>query len=131
MKIAAAEAIAALAREDVPDEVAAAYRGRKLRYGPDYLIPTPFDPRLITRRARRRRQGRDGDRRRAQADRQTSSATARSCARALDPTAAAMQLIFDARPRAAQARRLRRGRGGEVIRAALAWRNCRLRHARS
>jgi malate dehydrogenase (oxaloacetate-decarboxylating)(NADP+) len=48
MKIAAAYAIAALAREEVPDEVTAAYRGRRLRYGPDYLIPTPFDPRLIS-----------------------------------------------------------------------------------
>ncbi|MEM7223497.1 MAG: NADP-dependent malic enzyme [Pseudomonadota bacterium] len=47
MKIAAAEALAALAREDVPDEVARAYSGRRLRYGPDYIIPTPFDPRLI------------------------------------------------------------------------------------
>jgi malate dehydrogenase (oxaloacetate-decarboxylating)(NADP+) len=48
MKIAAAEALAALAREDVPDEVAAAYSGQRLKYGPDYLIPTPFDPRLIS-----------------------------------------------------------------------------------
>src|SRR6202012_4528847 len=47
MKIAAAEALAALAREDVPAEVAAAYSGQRLKYGPDYLIPTPFDPRLI------------------------------------------------------------------------------------
>ncbi len=47
MKIAAAEAIADLAREDVPDEVGAAYSGRHMRYGPDYLIPAPFDPRLI------------------------------------------------------------------------------------
>ncbi|MES2834275.1 MAG: NADP-dependent malic enzyme [Pseudomonadota bacterium] len=47
MKIACARALAALAREDVPDEVAAAYRGRKLKFGPDYIIPTPFDPRLI------------------------------------------------------------------------------------
>ena len=47
MKIAAAEALAALAREDVPDEVDAAYSGRRLRYGPDYIIPVPFDPRLI------------------------------------------------------------------------------------
>ncbi|MGB0085397.1 MAG: NADP-dependent malic enzyme [Rhodomicrobiaceae bacterium] len=49
MKIAAAEALAALAREDVPDKVAAAYQGRRLRYGPDYIIPAPFDPRLISR----------------------------------------------------------------------------------
>ncbi len=47
MKIACANALAALAREDVPDEVAAAYSGRSLRFGPDYIIPTPFDPRLI------------------------------------------------------------------------------------
>jgi malate dehydrogenase (oxaloacetate-decarboxylating)(NADP+) len=47
MKIAAAEALARLAREDVPDEVAAAYAGQRLRYGPDYIIPAPFDPRLI------------------------------------------------------------------------------------
>jgi malate dehydrogenase (oxaloacetate-decarboxylating)(NADP+) len=47
MKIAAARAIADLAREDVPDEVANAYGGRSLQYGPDYIIPVPFDPRLI------------------------------------------------------------------------------------
>ncbi len=48
MKIAAAHALAELAREDVPDEVAAAYGGSRLRYGPEYIIPVPFDPRLIT-----------------------------------------------------------------------------------
>jgi malate dehydrogenase (oxaloacetate-decarboxylating)(NADP+) len=48
MKIAAAEALADLAREDVPDEVARAYRGTQLQFGPDYIIPTPFDPRLIS-----------------------------------------------------------------------------------
>ena len=47
MKIACANALAQLAREDVPDEVAAAYHGRRLKFGPDYIIPTPFDPRLI------------------------------------------------------------------------------------
>jgi malate dehydrogenase (oxaloacetate-decarboxylating)(NADP+) len=47
MKLAAAYALAELAREDVPDEVAAAYHGRKLKFGPEYIIPTPFDPRLI------------------------------------------------------------------------------------
>ena len=47
MKIAAAQALAHLAREDVPDEVAAAYQGRKLKFGPEYIIPSPFDPRLI------------------------------------------------------------------------------------
>ena len=47
MKIAAAQALAKLAREDVPDEVAAAYHGLELRFGPEYIIPAPFDPRLI------------------------------------------------------------------------------------
>src|SRR6187431_318584 len=46
MKIAAARALADLAREDVPDDVAAAY-GSRPKYGPDYIIPVPFDPRLI------------------------------------------------------------------------------------
>src|SRR6516165_10058300 len=48
MKIAAAKALAELAREDVPDQVAAAFLGRQVTYGPDYIIPAPFDPRLIT-----------------------------------------------------------------------------------
>ncbi|MGH6789762.1 MAG: NADP-dependent malic enzyme, partial [Pseudolabrys sp.] len=47
MKIAAAQALADLAREDVPDEVAAAY-GARPKFGPDYIIPVPFDPRLIS-----------------------------------------------------------------------------------
>jgi malate dehydrogenase (oxaloacetate-decarboxylating)(NADP+) len=48
MKIAAAEALAKLARADVPDEVAAAYQGVRPRFGPGYIIPVPFDPRLLT-----------------------------------------------------------------------------------
>jgi len=48
MKIAAAHALAGLAREDVPDEVAAAYHGPRPSFGRDYLIPVPFDPRLIS-----------------------------------------------------------------------------------
>ncbi|MBM3490478.1 MAG: NADP-dependent malic enzyme [Alphaproteobacteria bacterium] len=48
MKRAAAFALAELARQDVPDEVMAAYAGANLRYGPNYIIPTPFDPRLIS-----------------------------------------------------------------------------------
>jgi malate dehydrogenase (oxaloacetate-decarboxylating)(NADP+) len=47
MKIACANALAHLAREDVPDEVAAAYQGVRLKFGPEYIIPSPFDPRLI------------------------------------------------------------------------------------
>jgi malate dehydrogenase (oxaloacetate-decarboxylating)(NADP+) len=48
MKIACAKALAALAEEDVPDEVAAAYHGAQLKFGPQYIIPSPFDPRLIS-----------------------------------------------------------------------------------
>ena len=48
MKIAAAHALADLARQDVPDQVAAAYAGQRPKYGPDYIIPVPFDPRLLS-----------------------------------------------------------------------------------
>ena len=48
MKIAAAYAIAALAREDVPDEVVAAMGGERPKYGKEYIIPSTFDPRLIS-----------------------------------------------------------------------------------
>ncbi len=48
MKVAAAQALAELAREDVPDEVAAAYHGARPSFGRDYIIPSPFDPRLIS-----------------------------------------------------------------------------------
>jgi len=48
MKVAAAEALAALARQDVPDDVAAAYQGNRPKFGPNYIIPVPFDPRLIS-----------------------------------------------------------------------------------
>src|SRR6478736_1588105 len=47
MKIAAAEALAELAREPVPEEVAAAYGGRAHSFGNEYIIPAPFDPRLM------------------------------------------------------------------------------------
>jgi malate dehydrogenase (oxaloacetate-decarboxylating)(NADP+) len=48
MKVAAVHALAALAQEDVPDEVAAAYQGARPRFGREYIIPAPFDPRLIS-----------------------------------------------------------------------------------
>jgi malate dehydrogenase (oxaloacetate-decarboxylating)(NADP+) len=48
MKVAAANAIAELAREDVPDEVVAAMGGDRPKYGKDYIIPSTFDPRLIS-----------------------------------------------------------------------------------
>ncbi|MDE2078566.1 MAG: NADP-dependent malic enzyme [Burkholderiales bacterium] len=49
MKLACVRQIADLAKAEISDEVAAAYPGRELRFGPDYLIPTPFDSRLILR----------------------------------------------------------------------------------
>ncbi|TIM64154.1 MAG: NADP-dependent malic enzyme, partial [Mesorhizobium sp.] len=48
MKIAAARALAELARQDVPDDVDAAYQGMRPKFGPNYIIPVPFDPRLIS-----------------------------------------------------------------------------------
>jgi len=48
MKLACVKAIAALAQEEVSDEVAMAYQGQQLTFGPEYLIPKPFDPRLIS-----------------------------------------------------------------------------------
>ncbi len=47
MKLAAVEAIAELARKDVPKEVSDAYSGKEMKYSAEYIIPTPFDPRLI------------------------------------------------------------------------------------
>ena len=48
MKVACALALAALAKEKVPAEVSRAYNGARFIFGRNYLIPTPFDPRLIT-----------------------------------------------------------------------------------
>ncbi|HSP07012.1 MAG TPA: NADP-dependent malic enzyme, partial [Acidobacteriota bacterium] len=47
MKIGAVRALAALAKEDVPDSVLAAYGDQHIRFGPDYIIPKPFDPRVL------------------------------------------------------------------------------------
>ncbi|MDP3237426.1 MAG: NADP-dependent malic enzyme [Myxococcales bacterium] len=47
MKLAASKALAALAREDVPDAVSRAYGGERFKFGPDYIIPKPFDPRVL------------------------------------------------------------------------------------
>ncbi len=51
MKLAATHALAGLAREDTPDEVLKAYGVPSLRFGRDYLIPTPFDPRVLLKLA--------------------------------------------------------------------------------
>ena len=47
MKLAAAKALAALAREEVPDSVSRAYGGQKFSFGPEYIIPKPFDTRVL------------------------------------------------------------------------------------
>jgi len=49
MKIAAVNALAKLAREDVPDTVSKAYGGKLFKFGPEYIIPKPFDSRVLTR----------------------------------------------------------------------------------
>src|SRR5665213_1441202 len=94
MKIAAAEALARLAREDVPDEVAAAYAGQRLRYGPDYIIPAPFDPRLIWAVPSAVAQAAmdSGVARKPILDMAAYKRTLRA---RLDPTAASLDLIFD------------------------------------
>ena len=51
MKMAAAKALADLAHEDVPDVVKEAIPGRSFKFGRDYVIPTPFDPRLLCKMA--------------------------------------------------------------------------------
>ncbi len=118
MKIAAAEALAGLAREDVPDEVAAAYAGQRLTYGPDYIIPAPFDPRLIwaVPSAVARAAMDLGVARRPIPD---MAVYQRSLRGRLDPTAAGLELIF-ARVRA-NPRRVVFAEGEEekTIRAAL------------
>ena len=51
MKIACVKALAELAKEEAPDTVVAAYSGEELKFGPEYLIPKPFDPRLMIKLA--------------------------------------------------------------------------------
>ena len=123
MKIAAARALAMLAREDVPDEVAMACQGRKLKFGRDYIIPSPFDPRLIwyvppfiAEAAMR-----SGVARRPIADMDAYRAQLR---RRLDPSAGFLQTITEA-VRSAPTTRVVFAEGEEpaVIRAAYAFGN--------
>jgi malate dehydrogenase (oxaloacetate-decarboxylating)(NADP+) len=94
MKIAAAEALAALAREDVPDEVARAYGSKTLRYGPNYIIPAPFDPRLIVAvpKAVAKAAMESGVARKPITD---MKAYEQQLSARLDPTASNLQRIFD------------------------------------
>jgi malate dehydrogenase (oxaloacetate-decarboxylating)(NADP+) len=122
MKIAAAEALAQLAREDVPDEVHSASAGRRLTFGPEYIIPNAFDPRLITRipPAVARAAIDSGVARRPLID---MKRYARDLSGRLDPTAGALDAIME-RVRSEHARVVfAEGEEEKVVRAAVAYRN--------
>jgi malate dehydrogenase (oxaloacetate-decarboxylating)(NADP+) len=122
MKIAAAKALAELAREDVPDEVARSYSGRKLKYGPGYLIPTPFDPRLISHVSSAVAQAAvdSGVARKPITD---MRAYRRNLSARLDPTAASLQGIFEKVHAHPQRVVFAEGEEERVIRAAITFRN--------
>jgi malate dehydrogenase (oxaloacetate-decarboxylating)(NADP+) len=122
MKIAAAEALALLAREDVPDEVNVAGGGKQMQFGPEYIIPNAFDPRLISHLppAVAKAAMDSGVARRPIADlrRYTRELSGR-----LDPTANALDHISE--NVRAQPRRVVFAEGEEekIVRAAVAFRN--------
>nr|MDP9128516.1 phosphate acyltransferase [Pseudomonadota bacterium] len=118
MKLAASKALADLAREDVPDEVSAAYGGRRLRYGADYIIPVPFDPRLVINipAAVAGAAMRTGVARKPIADMDAYRHALRA---RLDPTADSLELIFEAVKSHPRRVVFAEGEEERVIRAAL------------
>jgi len=122
MKVAAAEAIAKLAREDVPDEVAAAYAGRKMEYGPEYIIPAPFDPRLMVTIPVAVAQAamQSGVARMPISD---IAAYRKELAARRDPTANSMQQIYDSVRENPQRLIFAEGEEEKIIRAAVQWRD--------
>ena len=122
MKIAAAEAIAMLAREDVPDAVAEAYGGQVLQYGEDYIIPAPFDPRLISAvsSAVAAAAMETGVARKPIEDLERYR---RDLSARLDPTASTLQVIFDRISANRKRVVFAEGEEEKVIRAAMAFRN--------
>ena len=122
MKIAAAKAIAQLAREDVPDEVDAAYAGRRLRYGPEYIIPVPFDPRLISSIpvAVARAAMESGVARRPISDLDQYREQLRA---RVDPSITSLQAIFEAVKKNPRRVVFAEGEEEKTIRAALAFKN--------
>ena len=122
MKVAAAEAIAALAREDVPDEVSAAYKGRRMEYGPEYIIPSPFDPRLMTTVPVDVAQAAmvTGVARKPIID---ISAYKKELAARRDPTANSMQQIYDKVRENPQRIVFAEGEEEKIIRSAVQWRD--------
>lgn len=122
MKIAAAHAIAELAREHVPDEVSKAYGGRDMKFGKHYIIPTPFDSRLIsvvslavakaaveTGVARKPIKDWDAYRKQLQARR--------------DPTVNSLSMIFEKLERSPKKVIFAEGEQPEIIRVAAMWRD--------
>ena len=122
MKIAAAEAIAMLAREDVPDAVAEAYGGQVLQYGEDYIIPAPFDPRLISAvsSAVAAAAMESGVARKPIEDLERYR---RDLSARLDPTASTLQVIFDRISANRKRVVFAEGEEEKVIRAAMAFHN--------
>ena len=120
MKIAAARALADLARQDVPDEVGAANKAEGLKFGRDYIIPSPFDPRLISFVPPYVAQAAvdSGVSRIAVED---AHSYRRSLARRLDPTAALQQRITDKIKGAGKRIVFAEGEEPSVIRAAHAF----------
>ena len=118
MKIAAARALAELAREDVPDEVAVAYGGVRLRYGSEYIIPVPFDPRLVVRIpvAVAEAAMKTGVARKPITDMEAYKRTLRA---RLDPTADSLELIFESVKHNPRRVVFAEGEEESVIRAAL------------
>jgi malate dehydrogenase (oxaloacetate-decarboxylating)(NADP+) len=122
MKIAAAKALAELAREHVPDEVIKAYGGRDMKFGKNYIIPTPFDSRLIhvvpmavakaaveTGVARKPIKDWDAYKKQLQARR--------------DPSVNSLSLIFEKLKRSPKKVIFAEGEQPEIIRVAAMWRD--------
>ena len=122
MKIAAAESLAMLAREDVPEEVSGAGAGKALRFGPEYIIPNAFDPRLISRvsPAVAKAAMDSGVARKPLADLQRY---ARDLANRLDATMGALEAIAESVRQNPKRVVFAEGEEEKVIRAAIAFRN--------
>jgi len=121
-EIAAAEALAELARRDVPDEVDAAYSGRRLHYGREYIIPAPFDPRLIVHVSAAVAQA-AMDTGVARKPIENMSAYRASLSARLDPSAANLQLILDTIRQTPKRVVFAEGEEEKTIRAAVAFRD--------
>ena len=122
MKIAAAESLAMLAREDVPEEVSGAGAGKSLRFGAEYIIPNAFDPRLISRvsPAVAKAAMDSGVARKPLADLQRYS---RDLANRLDATMGALEAIAESVRQNPKRVVFAEGEEEKVIRAAIAFRN--------